>query len=126
MTDTRQRFNSAFKRFEKSVAAVPRKIMLEMDSQIVSGTPVDTGAAKGGWIPSLGAASQVVSENLDKTGEQTIANAQEMHAQSDGYQVMFLSNRLPYIERLENGHSKLQAPNGWVKLAIQRVASIFK
>ena len=71
-----------------------RKIILARESKVilnelVSGTPIDTGNAREGW-------------NLKQKGK--------------GFEI---SNEVPYIESLNNGHSK-QAPSHYVeRIALQ-------
>ena len=56
-------------------------------SEVRSRTPIDKGRARRGWVKR--------SSGKDK----------------------IVQNRVPYIERLENGYSK-QAPNGFTKQAV--------
>lgn len=103
---------------EKADMAV-RKVCMQLVSGVVLKTPVDTGRARGNWQASLNVPSTVPTEETDKQGAATIAAAQAAVGGATG-NVFWLSNNLPYIERLEYGHSK-QAPQGMVRLTINEV-----
>src|SRR5690606_10449361 len=82
---------------------------------IVSMSPVDTGRFRANWNYSVGAPDESTSLWVDPTGGLTIRKiiAQSRGAKA-GY-VYYLTNALPYAQRLENGWSK-QAPQGMVRL----------
>jgi len=95
-------------------AAVRRDAVLASQS-IVSMSPVDTGRFRANWNYSVGAPDESTSLWVDPTGGLTIRKiiAQSRGAKA-GY-VYYLTNALPYAQRLENGWSK-QAPQGMVRL----------
>ena len=121
----KSRFKVAFDNVESNVGDICKKMMLDLDAEIVAGTPVDKGRARSNWVPAIGEPSALVTDAKDLSGSDTTQRAQKMHAESPNFSIMFLSNNLPYIQPLEDGHSQ-QAPEGWIKLAVQRIASIFK
>jgi hypothetical protein len=90
---------------------------------IVMGTPVDTGRARGNWQASIGSAAGGVVNASDKSGGVTISQAQPDIEKAPGT-VFYISNNLPYIYRLEfEGWSK-QAPAGWIRYSIERAKQI--
>lgn len=95
-----------------------RAAVLETDSRLKAGSPVDTGrfraswqvgenAAPGGELPEGQYGS---TPPLTRIGYQreTLGNVYSVH------------NNLPYAEPLADGHSK-QAPAGWVQLVAKDV-----
>ena len=75
------------------------------------------GRARGNWQCSLDA--PITSENgrIDPNGSAAIA---EVTSTVKAGHVNYLSNNVPYIRRLEyKGHSK-QAPDGMVRISLQR------
>lgn len=98
-----------------------QKIVLELDTAIVLGTPVDEGRARGNWFPTINTPSVAVSDRKDKSGASTIAAAQGVATSLDLGDVAWFANNLPYILPLENGHSG-QAPAGMVDLNLNAVA----
>lgn len=100
-----------------------QKIALELDSRVVLGTPVDEGRARGNWFPSINTPSSAVDENsLDKSGAAAIARISATVGGAKLGDTIWLTNNLPYILPLENGHSK-QAPVGMVDINLTAVAA---
>lgn len=100
---------------------VIRKIGLEALSRIVLKTPVDTGRARGNWLVQIGGAGIEVTSEIDSSGAVTIAKGSNVIGTfklKDGDQIISLYNNLPYINRLENGWSKIQAPAGMVAVTV--------
>lgn len=78
------------------------------------------GLARGNWQMSTGSPITTEIERIDPSGKETLKNAEVRSAEIG--KIIYLSNNVKYIRRLEyKGHSKRQAPDGWVRLAIQRV-----
>lgn len=105
-----------------SADQVVRKVCLDLLSDIVVNTPVDTGRARANWLASISSpntATVQYSGDAQSASGKSIGDAQAAIAQAPG-NVFWISNNLPYIYRLEfEGWSK-QAPNGMVRLAIDR------
>lgn len=107
----------------KQAEVIFRKIALELDYAIVLATPVDTGRARGNWYPSIGAPSASADwESKDKSGTASIGKVTSTVSSAKLGSVVWLTNNLPYILPLENGHSK-QAPSGMVDMNLDRVAA---
>ena len=96
---------------------VMRALALEFTKRVVEKTPVDTGRARSNWNTSIGrprfATTDVVADIT-----KTLAEAAETFAKWEDpiKKPAFLANGLPYIKRLEDGHSKTQAPAGMVRV----------
>lgn len=87
---------------------------------LVKATPVDTGRAKGNWFVSTGSSVRTTSDSRKASTAVTEGNSVIASAIRISYPTITISNNLPYIEKLNNGHSD-QAPAKFVELAIQRV-----
>uniref|UniRef100_A0AAU7VGW7 Virion structural protein n=1 Tax=Dinoroseobacter phage vB_DshS_R26L TaxID=3161158 RepID=A0AAU7VGW7_9CAUD len=99
-----------------------QKIVLDLDTAIVLGTPVDTGRARGNWFPTVGTpSSQRNDEAKDKSGSKAINAATALSTSLELGEVAWFTNNLPYILPLENGHSG-QAPEGMVDINLNAVA----
>jgi hypothetical protein len=108
---------------EEEALLIIRKITLELDQAVVLATPVDTGRARGNWYPSINAPSTAVDFGAsDKSGSQAISAAQGVIASMRLGDTVWLTNNLPYILPLENGHSK-QAPQGMVDINLEAIAA---
>lgn len=97
-----------------------RAVGLNLLRLLVKATPVDTGRAKGNWFVSITASFRGVDESRRQSTAITEGNTIIGSAMRISYPSITLSNNLPYIEKLNDGHSK-QAPAKFVELAIQRV-----
>ena len=126
-------FSSDIEKFVKKTGAnadqVIRAVVLDIGKSLVMKTPVGDpkywkskppkgytgGHARANWQHSVG--SRVTSENggIDKAGSRTIdAIAASIPDKAAGL-VHYVQNSVPYIKRLEEGHSR-QAPSGMVAL----------
>lgn len=94
---------------------VVRKVALDMLSGIVMKTPVDTGRARGHW--GVGVNSITYGAGIDPSGGSTIAQGGAVIQGAKAGDTVYLANNLPYIVRLEYGHSK-QAPQGMVRTTV--------
>ena len=118
------------KGLEKVVERVVTKITLDVTANLIKITPVDTGWARANWVPAIGAPIRqdlsavpaTVSNAQSKTGEQQRAMADVV----TGYRLVrgrvFVSNNVPYITKLNDGHSR-KAPAGFVQMAIQKAVT---
>lgn len=94
-----------------------RRAVVDVSSRIIKRTPVDTGRARGNWIPSIGAP---VLNSVSEKGlpESTVISNVIKQSNSATGNVFYLTNNLPYIGRLEyQGWSK-QAPRGMVRVTV--------
>ncbi len=101
-----------------------RKATIELFSSVVKGTPVDTGRARGNWQCSVGSAKTDQTDRLDQSGSTVVADIVSTVPEKVG-SIVWLSNNVPYIRKLEYGASK-QAPDGMVRINIQRFAGILR
>jgi hypothetical protein len=108
---------------EEVVLQVTQKIALEALSKVVMRSPVDTGRFRANWNVSFGAPNLAISEKKDKPGTETIARGQSLIDSLDRLNQVWISNNLPYANRLENGWSR-QAPAGMVALTFAELSTI--
>ena len=111
-----------------------RRVALAVDRALVMSTPVGNpdlwkrpapkgyvgGRARANWIPTLGTPAMTEVDRRDKSGAATIALLTPITAKfriGDG--TIWLSSNIPYINRLNEGHST-QAPSGFVEMAIEQ------
>ena len=109
------------KQVNLDVITVQKKLALDIYRDVIAGTPVDTGRAMNNWNLSIATPDRSVTEqggvvNAVQTIKQTGALGEL--ASLKPFQTVWISNNLPYIMELEEGHSR-QAPNGWVERAVQ-------
>lgn len=115
--DNQIQFKADLKKFadllDTSVKAVVEKVTLDMWAELVRKTPVDTGRARASWFVTEDTPSTEVAADPGKGGElgEPIAPVLVLSA---NYPVTWITNNLPYILPLNNGHSA-QAPAGFVQ-----------
>ena len=93
----------------KAVAVATLEVLRELKRR----TPVDTGHARSNWIPTTGAPHRAVEQGsagaAQAVGEVAIATGRAAKT--------FISNNVPYIQRLDQGHSQ-KAPTGFVRQSV--------
>jgi hypothetical protein len=115
----------------KDADAVISKICLDLLSDIVLNTPVDTGRARANWQCSIGSpstgqiafeadAGRGVSAPAISGGSTYAISAGAAAVANAPRNIFWISNNLPYIYRLEFEQWSKQAPSGMVRLAINR------
>jgi len=90
-------------------------IVLETDKKLKEQSPVDEGTFRASWRISEGE----IDESVNSEGDTTTQNYSEKIEIGKDY---YLTNSLPYAQRLAEGWSQ-QAPSGWVELIASGIAS---
>lgn len=110
---------------------VYRRTTMELWNEITKRTPVDTGRARSSWNLSIGRPNTAVppegppgqGKHKDKPSPPVEpVNPVPPLEKVDGEEIIYITSSLPYIERLENGHSK-QAPVGMVMVSAKTVVA---
>lgn len=113
-----RRIRARGRQVEEGASRVVRQTAVAVSQAVISSTPVDTGRARANWVASLGAPFATPTEDTDPSGAGRISvNNTTISARRPGQDV-YISNNLPYIGRLNEGHSA-QAPAGFVEKAVQ-------
>ena len=115
-----QRFRADVQRIVKDlgigVDQVMRKIALDILTDTVRMTPVDTGRARASWVVGINAPGSAPEPEF-VAWQQSLA-AGTLQLQANELRLVFISSYLPYILPLEFGHSS-QAPAGMVRIAVK-------
>lgn len=110
------------KRIEINADKLIIETSLAVLSELVVGTPVDTGRARGNWLVGRGSPRRPLPETIasliDPSGQQTIQTGASSIRQRRPGVVLYISNNVPYIGRLNDG-SSAQAPSGFIEMAVQ-------
>lgn len=101
---------------EQNLDQVRRGVFLQIASDVINRTPVDTGRARGNWQATINAPARGTTTSASQSA--AIVQAQAIAQNAKGDQALYLTNNLPYIRRLEFGYSN-QAPQGMLRLAVQ-------
>ncbi len=110
--------NRFAKRTELEMEIVIRKLVFEAHKMVSMKTPVATGRARGNWNVSVNTIDRSIDLNKKGYKSSTLRKG-------DGLKTNYIVNSLPYINALENGHSK-KAPNGMVAITINELRNSLK
>lgn len=129
MTSNIRQFTLAVDQFvdvtvPEQVQAAQAKIGLQGLRGLVLKTPVDTGRARGNWQASSGAPATGEITRTDKAGGSVISAEQASILTAEPYSVIYLTNNVPYILKLEDGSSQ-QAPQGMVAVTLAELEAQF-
>lgn len=102
---------------EHAAGEMTRRTAVAVDTAVVMATPVDTGRARANWQAGIGAPVEGTTEDVSESGAGAIAEASSKIAGYKGGSVIHITNNLPYIQALNDGHSA-QAPAGFVEHAV--------
>lgn len=92
-------------------------LALGINNGLIRDTPVDTGWAQANWIASIGSpyggvdgSHEAVTRGAQSAGLVSLASYHSL-------EVIYISNNVPYIQPLNDGHSS-RAPTGFVQTRI--------
>ena len=129
-------FAAKLKRLSESIEPNVDKLMkdvaMAVDEEIVRSTPVDTGRARANWQLTLNEPAQGVlypqpqkPPTPESGAERSLAEARDVLAEYRTGDTVYITNRLPYISRLNEGSSK-QAPALFVERGVEKARRMFK
>lgn len=101
------------------------RLSLNITANLIEDTPVDTGWARANWVPAIGASpraqasSQPTNSMVQNQAARQSAGQVGLLSYKLGQGSVFISNNVPYINRLNDG-SSTQAASGFVQAAIRR------
>jgi len=100
----------------EEAAKFQRALTLDALNRVVFRSPVDKGRFKGNWqvFTRKGAPVPEDPNLIDKQGGATIARESPKIRRIKPFSFSGVGNGVPYAVRLEDGHSKIQAPAGIV------------
>lgn len=111
---------------DKELNALMRATGIAIDSALVSETPVDEGRAQGNWIVSV----DRIDERIDihpkgvtgapKGQAEALYQGVTAIRAAPNWSTIYIQNNLPYINRLNDGHSD-QAPSKFIERIINRI-----
>ena len=113
-----QQLKTSTKRIDNRGRDIFRAVYIRLFSAVIRDTPVDTGRARGNWQISSSGPAAGQKETNDPSGGITIGMVTSFRL--DKGRVVYLTNNLPYINRLEYDAWSKQAPGGMVRRNVTR------
>ena len=106
----------------KDADTLTKKITGDMLTTVVAATPIDTSAARGNWRVGIGK----VDTTVDLSSRGAVAVGLPKIASQGGLgKIVYISNSLKYIERLNNGWS-MQAPKNFMQISFMNVVNKYR
>jgi len=109
---------------ENIVNVETRKTALNLLVDLVRQTPVDTGRARGNWQMNIKTPKLDIIENTSSSESISVALGVASKTKSVKYPVIYITNNLPYIVPLNNGHSTQNKVIKWVEGAMKRATNV--
>lgn len=124
-----------------SMDKVVRKVVLDVGTSVVEKSPVGDGnfwksppppgyvggRFRGNWQYTFNAIPKGQADAIDPSGSISIGRISKgLGGQTNVAGIHYVSNNLPYAQRLEEGWSYRQAPQGMVMLTVVEFQSLFK
>jgi hypothetical protein len=110
---------------EQGANKAKRAAGLAISQAVILATPVDTGRARGNWQVSDGSPILGTINRLDQSGGSTLGAARGVIETTRPGATLYISNNLPYINRLNEGWSA-QAPAGFVERAVAQGRAVVR
>lgn len=115
-------FKSDLERFAQKVEVDSEKVFrgtsIAIFSSIVKRTPVDKGRLRANWQVDINKVAKGQLDSVDKSGAKAISAGSTKANQATLDDSVYIVNNLPYAEAIENGHSRVKAPAGMVKVTL--------
>jgi hypothetical protein len=107
------------KRYDANADRFVRAFALDGMTRLIDKTPVKSGRAKNNWNLATGAprVENIPEGEYSKSGSVALLAASSDAGKVVAGDTLFLTNCLPYIPALEDGHSK-QAPAGMIGVTV--------
>ena len=117
MGGTLRRLERVAKGLGEFVLSIERNVIEEVGTEVVERTPVDTGFARGNWVPGLNAPPVSATTTLDPTASAAPARISSLAQFLRLGDTFYITNNADYIELLNRGYSP-QAAAQFVSRAV--------
>ena len=104
---------------QEDISEEIRTVAIKVLRNVVSDAPVDTGLFKGNWLVGISSKDPRVIKRKSISGQVSINTGIRKIGKQKGFEDIWISNNLPYAQRLNEGWSG-QAPMNFVQNAIIR------
>lgn len=98
-----------------------RLLAQETTNELVETTPRNTGWAANSWVPQVGIPYTELPGNPDNPFAGATVRATNLARITSNYELgdgnIFVSSSIPYMNRLNEGHSR-KAPAGFIQMAV--------
>lgn len=102
-----------------------RKIILDIQRDVMLATPVLNGFLRSNWFVGMGAPPSTSRPALSDSGASANSQAVGTLAAFRWGQTVYLTNNLPYASFIEFGGSTVKAPAGMLRVTVARYQAQF-
>jgi hypothetical protein len=113
MDNNRQQITEILAKLRHNANTLVSTVVLETQSKLKEQSPVDTGRFRANWLIS--------EDELDDTTYPDGQEAPPYGLEITADKTYYITNSLPYAQRLAEGWSR-QSPAGWVELIAEQIA----
>lgn len=117
MASFEDRLKQRSENLRRNVERAVRRAATLIDTTLVVSTPVKTGRARANWLASINRPRTDMPGPAD--AKAALGRNQNVFKLFKAGQTIVIANNLPYIRKLNAGHSQ-QAPAGFVEKAVTR------
>jgi hypothetical protein len=114
----RANINKRIERAKGKFELFVKKLLVDIDASLVLKSPVDTGRFRANWVLGNGGVNPMTKDSFEAANNAPIINSVKVNGQT-----IYITNSLPYANRLEYGYSQ-QAPAGMVRITLAEVNSM--
>jgi hypothetical protein len=96
---------------------VHRKVIIDLNSDLVKVCPVDTGYARSNFFVGMNRVGSVSQDGISKNGSASIERAMKFASTAKAGGIVYITNNVPYIlPIIEYGHSGQCASGGVTRI----------
>ena len=104
---------------------VVRSVILDVDYSVIDMSPRDKGRFVNNWNVNINSIDKSTREDVDLSGDDSKARANAALVNFKIGDTAYISNSLPYAQRLEDGYSQ-KAASGMVKVTLAQYQTFIK
>lgn len=123
MSSFEDQINAFIRKARENPKKVTRQVSIKLFSAVIQASPVDTGRFRANWQATTLSPAAGTVNTTDRSGATTISHVTTTVAGSTNASQFYLTNNLPYAEKLEYGYSN-QAPQGFVRTNVSRFQAL--
>lgn len=122
-------FSKAIATFAKKTNAridqVHRVVVFQIYRNVILRTPQDTGRARASWLIGDNVIPSTFHPEVPKGGHAAPPDFGAAARISGAGSITHITNNVPYIIALEEGHSQVQAPHGMMRITVAEIQAKF-
>ena len=120
LSEIRKLIDRVVEEMEVTLLDATRRTAFVALEKLIDKTPRDLGRAQASWRVAVGAEPDLSNNGPDEAVTEPVNGRTEMNSMHVP-DLIWITNSLPYIIPLEEGHSQKQAPEGFLRLTAEEI-----